>query len=143
MSSQHLWRASHPHHGHDGGAEPQGLLQAAVQQAELFQLQEEDTSRRFEPFNSEAGPHKAEGSCAPELGPSDSTWSKSSGGRSSPHTVLCSARQRLCSCLSRARKKVIQVLVVDEVCWPASSRPISRPAISSSLRVWPSLGDGK
>lgn len=34
----YLRRASHPHHGHDGRAETQGLLQAALQQAEIFQL---------------------------------------------------------------------------------------------------------
>lgn len=34
----YLWRASHPHHGHDGRAETQRLLQTAVQQAQVFQL---------------------------------------------------------------------------------------------------------
>ena len=35
----HLRRTSHPHHGHDGGAQTQGLLQTAVQQTEILQLQ--------------------------------------------------------------------------------------------------------
>lgn len=34
----YLRGASHPHHGHDGWAETQGFLQAAFQQAEIFQL---------------------------------------------------------------------------------------------------------
>lgn len=38
IGCSYLWRASHPHHGHDGRAETQGLLQTAIQQAEIFQL---------------------------------------------------------------------------------------------------------
>ena len=38
-----------------------------------------------------------------------------------------------------ARKKRSQVEVVDEVCCPANSRPISIPAISSSVRLRPLL----
>lgn len=34
----HLRGASHPHHGHDGRTQAQGLLQAAFQQAEVFEL---------------------------------------------------------------------------------------------------------
>lgn len=41
--------------------------------------------------------------------------------------------------LSLARKKPSQALVVEDVCCPASSSPISIPAISSSVSARPSL----
>lgn len=38
IRESHLRCASHSHHGHDRGAEPQRLLQAALQKAEVLQL---------------------------------------------------------------------------------------------------------
>ena len=48
-----------------------------------------------------------------------------------------------CNCWSRARKKPSHALVVDEVCCPAISNPISIPVISLSVRCRPSLKQKK
>ena len=44
-----------------------------------------------------------------------------------------------CMCLFLAKKNPIQADVVDEVCCPANSKPISMPAISSSVSWRPDL----
>ena len=48
-----------------------------------------------------------------------------------------------CNCWSHARKKPSHALVVDEVCCPAISNPISIPVISLSVRCRPSLKQKK
>ena len=54
------------------------------------------------------------------------------------------AHAQTCNLLFLARKNPSQVLVEEEVCWPARRNPINIPTISSSVSGWPFLvGNGE
>lgn len=157
-----LFSLAHTHHGHDRRTETEGLLQTALHISALLQgvivywMQFLSKSSQLLLITVLLNRVKT---CSGQINEKslllllwvhgsinqlngNSRWGLMDGmiRLRHIHSAKFIALTWISLCL--ARKKVNQVVVVEEVCCPASRRPIIIPAISSSVKCRPVLGKG-